>query len=111
MAAAAIRALQEAAASPRPLSLALIDLDRFKMLNDRFGHATGDRVLKEFAQISRASLRPGDVVGRWGGEEFLILLPDTSLDVALQTLDALRGNIGKIRLLDPDLRVTISAGL
>ena len=111
MAAAATRALEEAAASPQPLSLALIDLDRFKMLNDRFGHATGDRVLKEFAQISRASLRPGDAVGRWGGEEFLILLPATSLDVALRTLDTLRVNIAQIRLSDPDLRVTISAGL
>ena len=111
MAAAATRALEDAAASPRPLSLALIDLDRFKTLNDRFGHATGDRVLKEFAQISRASLRPGDAVGRWGGEEFLILLPETSLDVALRIVDTLRGNIAQIRLSDPDIRVTISAGL
>src|SRR5262249_33249051 len=107
MAQAATRALEEAVGSPQPLSLALVDLDRFKQLNDRFGHATGDRVLKEFAQISKASLRPGDAVGRWGGEEFLILLPNTSLDVALSIIDTLRGKIAQIPLADPSARVTI----
>ena len=111
MAAAATRALEDAAASAQPLSVALIDLDRFKLLNDRFGHATGDRVLEEFAQISQAILRPGDAVGRWGGEEFLLLMPNTTLDVALHILDTLRGKIARIGLADPDLRVTISAGL
>ena len=111
MAAAATRALEAAAAAAQPLSVALIDLDRFKLLNDRFGHATGDRVLKEFAQISQATLRPGDAVGRWGGEEFLLLMPNTTLDVALHLLDTLRAKIGRIGLPEPDVRVTISAGL
>ena len=110
-AAMAIKALQDAAASQQPLSLALIDLDRFKLLNDQLGHATGDRVLKEFAKISSACLRPTDALGRWGGEEFLALFPNTTLDAAVQILDDLRLRVAQINLPDPSLRVSISAGL
>jgi diguanylate cyclase (GGDEF)-like protein len=112
-AALAIEALAAAFSAQRPLSIALIDLDRFKTINDRFGHATGDYVLKEFASMTVASIRATDILGRWGGEEFLLVLPDTTLDVAVEMLDHLRLQAGLIRqpLEDGDLRVSISAGL
>jgi diguanylate cyclase (GGDEF)-like protein len=78
-------------------SVALIDLDRFKALNDQLGHATGDRVLKEFAAIATASIRSTDTLGRWGGEEFLLLLPDTTLDTAMEILDRMRQLVAAVR--------------
>ena len=60
--------------------LALIDLDHFKLVNDTYGHATGDRVLQTFAVVARACLRDGDILARYGGEEFVLLLPHTSVD-------------------------------
>jgi diguanylate cyclase (GGDEF)-like protein len=59
------------------VSVLFLDLDRFKSLNDRFGHAAGDRALREFAAVVRTALRAEDVFGRWGGEEFVALLPGT----------------------------------
>src|SRR5882724_10572119 len=111
MAAVATEALVTAAATHQALSVALIDLDRFKALNDHFGHATGDRVLKEFAGIATASIRATDTLGRWGGEEFLLVLPDTTLDTAMQILDVIRQKVAQIQLEGWDLRVSISAGL
>ncbi len=71
-------ALTEANATQQPLTIAIIDMDHFKFINDRCGHATGDYVLKEFARMGRESLRAGDVLGRWGGEEFLLVMPDAT---------------------------------
>ncbi len=108
------QALATAFATRQPLCIALIDLDRFKAINDRFGHATGDRVLQDFASLATASLRPRDTLGRWGGEEFLLVLPDTTLDVAVGVLDHLRLQAAMMPSLaeeQPDLRVSISAGL
>jgi two-component system cell cycle response regulator len=62
----------------------VIDLDRFKALNDRHGHQAGDEVLEAFATTLRRGVRASDFAGRWGGEEFVVLLPDTDLDGALQ---------------------------
>jgi diguanylate cyclase (GGDEF)-like protein len=73
-----------------PLSALMIDLDRFKETNDRFGHEAGDRVLCEFAGCLREVLRAGDVYGRWGGDEFLVLLPATDHGRALTTADRLQ---------------------
>ncbi len=73
-----------------PLSVAIADLDHFKQVNDRFGHASGDRALEHFAEVCRAQLRPSDAVGRLGGEEFGILLPQTSLADAQAVLERLR---------------------
>ena len=112
-AALATRALLAAFERQEPLCIALIDLDRFKAINDRYGHAAGDRVLQEFATMARNTLRPSDTLGRWGGEEFLLILPNTTLDVALGLLDHLRLQAGLIQPAgeEVDLRVSISAGL
>jgi diguanylate cyclase (GGDEF)-like protein len=111
MAAVATEALETALATQEPLSVALIDLDHFKALNDLCGHATGDRVLKEFATLATASIRTTDTLGRWGGEEFLLVLPNTTLDTAVEMLDFIRRTVAQIELGRWDMRVSISAGL
>jgi diguanylate cyclase (GGDEF)-like protein len=111
IAAVATETLAAAYATRQPLSVALIDLDRFKALNDHFGHATGDRVLKEFAALVTASIRATDTLGRWGGEEFLLVLPNTTLDTAMDMLNLIRRKVAQIQLEGWDLRVSISAGL
>jgi diguanylate cyclase (GGDEF)-like protein len=109
----ATAALQAAAAQQWPLTVAIIDLDHFKTINDRCGHAAGDYVLREFARLSRGSLRTGDILGRWGGEEFLLVLPDTTLDAALASVERLRVLALAIEVhgADAPVRVTFSAGL
>ena len=111
----ATAALAVAATQTRPLTVAIMDLDHFKTINDRCGHATGDHVLKEFARVSRGSLRAGDILGRWGGEEFLLILPDTTLDAALASVERLRVLALAIQVPGTDgeqpIHVTFSAGL
>ncbi len=111
----ATAALAEALAAHMPLTIALIDLDHFKLINDACGHAVGDRVLRDLATISRALLRGGEIMGRWGGEEFLLLLPAQPLDLALARVEALRTAALDIALPDSaaaaGLRVSLSAGL
>ncbi|QXG79328.1 GGDEF domain-containing protein [Rhodospirillum rubrum] len=72
------------------LSIAFCDLDHFKSVNDRFGHEEGDRALKRAAEAFRSVLRRGDIIVRWGGEEFIILMPNTSAEGALQAMLRLR---------------------
>ncbi|SAL18495.1 sensor domain-containing diguanylate cyclase [Caballeronia telluris] len=79
-----------ARAAGTPLSVAIADLDYFKQINDRFGHASGDRALEHFVEVCRAQLRPSDAIGRLGGEEFGLLLPQTSLADAQAVLERLR---------------------
>jgi diguanylate cyclase (GGDEF)-like protein len=109
----AAQAIASAEASSKPLTLALIDLDHFKSINDEHGHAGGDHVLREFARLSREVLREADTFGRWGGEEFLLLMPDTSLDLALAIVERLRARARDITLPGgkPGLNVSLSAGL
>jgi diguanylate cyclase (GGDEF)-like protein len=109
----AAAALQAACDTHQPLTLAVIDMDHFKVINDRCGHATGDLVLKEFARAGREALRDSDILGRWGGEEFLLVMPDTPLDLALSSLERLRTLVFGIALpaVGSELRVSISAGL
>jgi diguanylate cyclase (GGDEF)-like protein len=80
------------------LSVALIDLDHFKALNDRAGHRSGDQVLKFFAQFLRANLRQEDVVCRLGGDEFTLLLPDTSVANAKVLVERIRKKLDRIEL-------------
>lgn len=95
------------------LALGLIDLDHFKKLNDRLGHAVGDRALRALAAAVRDRLRPGDHVARFGGEEFVLLLPDTELDAAQQALTRLqRGLTASLFLHEgEEVFVTFSAGV
>ena len=108
----ACRALAQARAQAEPLCVLAIDVDHFKAVNDAFGHAVGDQVLIRIAQACRQVMRRFDVLGRQGGEEFLVLLPDTQIDVALQIADRLRRKISSLVLsnIAPDLRVTVSVG-
>ncbi|SFR47142.1 diguanylate cyclase (GGDEF) domain-containing protein [Marinobacter gudaonensis] len=94
-------------------SIALIDLDLFKKINDRYGHDAGDQVLREFSALMQTVIRQTDVAGRWGGEEFLILLPDTSLLQALTLAERLRSEVARhpFRFGEQALPVTISAGV
>jgi len=95
------------------LSLALLDVDNFKNLNDTFGHKTGDEALRHLAEVVRSSLRPQDCVGRYGGEEFLIVLPDTDLDSANATLTRLQRELTKRYFMANNQRllITFSAGV
>jgi len=96
-----------------PCSIALIDLDWFKRINDAFGHPTGDEVLRTFAITMFANTRGIDHFGRYGGEEFLLVLPDMSTDNAVRALDRLRAIIAELdwSAFSPDMSVTISAGV
>jgi diguanylate cyclase (GGDEF)-like protein len=109
----AAAALASAGASNRPVTIALIDLDRFKSINDRCGHAVGDRVLQEFARLAREILRVTDTLGRWGGEEFLLILPETALDEAVTIINRMREATAVIQLPETarGLSVSFSAGL
>jgi diguanylate cyclase (GGDEF)-like protein len=106
-------ALTAAGEAGTPLAIAIIDMDHFKVINDRCGHATGDYVLKGFAHVGRNALRPNDVLGRWGGEEFLLIMPDATLEVALATLERLRTLTFGIHLPSSaaGMRVSLSAGV
>jgi diguanylate cyclase (GGDEF)-like protein len=96
-----------------PLSVALVDLDRFKQINDTLGHSAGDIVLQRFAEVAQQSLRAGDALGRWGGEEFLLVLPDATPEQARLCLERLRTLLAATRFEDvaPGLRITFSAGV
>jgi diguanylate cyclase (GGDEF)-like protein len=106
-------ALAAATDSDKPLTIAIIDMDHFKFINDRCGHATGDYVLREFARLGRESVRAQDTLGRWGGEEFLLVMPDAAAEVAIATLERLRTLVFGISLppSGAGLRVSMSAGL
>jgi diguanylate cyclase (GGDEF)-like protein/PAS domain S-box-containing protein len=94
----------------RPFALALADLDHFKRLNDTHGHEEGDRSLRLFSHVVRQVLRDDDLVARWGGEEFLIALPDADADAAVEVMDRIRGNLA--RTLDGgQVRFTASFGV
>lgn len=97
----------------QPACIALLDIDFFKSINDRYGHAGGDAVLRGFAAALRAELRCGDVLARWGGEEFLLMLPATGLAEARLVLKRMSARVGATRIgeLDEALSVTFSAGL
>jgi diguanylate cyclase (GGDEF)-like protein len=73
-----------------PLALVIADLDYFKTINDRFGHHVGDQVIKDFSQTLRSAVRDIDLVGRWGGEEFVVLMPGTTLAEAQQAAERMR---------------------
>jgi diguanylate cyclase (GGDEF)-like protein len=95
------------------LIIGLIDLDHFKSINDRFGHAVGDQLLQRFAAAMRTSLHTRELFGRYGGEEFLVLFPDCTLDQARASAERLRNALRDqhLRIDDQDVTVTLSLGL
>ena len=100
-------------ANPRPTAVLLIDLDHFKSINDRFGHALGDRALEIFAESARQSVRSSDLVGRLGGEEFAAVLVNTSQDKAMAVAERIRASFAQAAL-EVDSRpvgATVSIGL
>jgi len=99
----------------RPLAIVMLDVDHFKSFNDTHGHAAGDFVLQKIAETLRSSFRKSDIVGRYGGEEFVIAMPDTNLDTAMQKVERLRQQIAETPMTFTNTghtaSVTISAGL
>lgn len=93
-----------------PLSVLMLDLDHFKAINDQHGHPVGDEVLQQFVGILRTNVRGSDVVGRWGGEEFLIITPHLSLKNARQLAEKLRRAVEQARFAH-DLEITASIGV
>jgi diguanylate cyclase (GGDEF)-like protein len=95
----------------RKFSMVLLDLDRFKVINDRWGHAAGDEVLSKVAQVLHGALRGGDSLSRWGGEEFLVCLPETPLVEAARLADRLRDLVADQTFGFADVSVTFSGGV
>ena len=94
-----------------PYSVIMADIDNFKQINDTFGHQAGDRVLKELGKIFKENLRRNDFVGRYGGEEFLIVLPDTVKENATFVAEKLRRLIENSYFNYPGKRITVSFGV
>ncbi|MGB3706025.1 diguanylate cyclase [Castellaniella sp.] len=106
--------LQRIPPAPYGNGLMMLDIDHFKRINDQHGHAAGDNVLREFSRTIREAIRPEDLFGRLGGEEFGLMLPDCSPEDAAEIAERLRACVEKIRLyLDSDepLRLTVSIGI
>ncbi|MGR6431217.1 PleD family two-component system response regulator [Rhizobium sp. PAMB 3182] len=99
----------------RPMSLCITDIDRFKLVNDTYGHDAGDEVLKEFASRIRSAVRGADLACRYGGEEFVIVMPDTPREVAALVAERLRVAVESkpftIRSRDEEVSVTASVGI
>jgi diguanylate cyclase (GGDEF)-like protein len=100
--------------SGRPIAIAIIDIDHFKSINDKHGHATGDKVLQLTASTIARSLRLSDVVARWGGEEFVVILPDADAAGAVRAIEHALAAVRQLQLSGPDgetFGVTFSAGV
>lgn len=95
-----------------PMTLAMMDLDHFKSVNDTYGHPVGDRVLRALAEMINANLRKNDYLARMGGEEFAVLLTNTTLEDAFAVVDRIRASVASFRMAEfPDLSLTVSVGL
>ncbi|RUM71966.1 MAG: hypothetical protein DSZ10_05810 [Sulfurovum sp.] len=104
------RVLHESEKKQNENILILIDIDNFKMINDKYGHIVGDVVLKEFSRLVLANIRAKDFFARWGGEEFVLLLEDTSLEHAKGVAEHLRAIVEK-HDFEIDHRITCSFGV
>src|SRR5690606_22654684 len=98
--------------SARPLTVAMMDVDHFKRVNDHHGHAAGDRALVRLAEVVSTAVRPTDLVGRTGGEEFALVLPDTTLEEAAAIAEDLRRNVQRAPEGQPPdaIPITVSIG-
>lgn len=102
--------IQDTRTTTKDLVVVIFDIDHFKVVNDTYGHLTGDKVLEKMATLVKSSIRKSDHLGRWGGEEFLIILPDTSLGNAEKIISTLKQKIEKYDFEIPHT-VTVSFGL
>lgn len=96
------------------LAVVLVDLDNFKQINDNLGHQYGDRVLTNLVTVAKETLRPTDIVARFGGEEFVILLPDVEIEEALTIIHRLQNNLAKnssLQVNNQSMSITLSAGI
>lgn len=107
------RELNRARREGSDIALIMADLDHFKLINDRYGHAAGDEVLKESARRFLSAVRPYDSVGRIGGEEFLIIVPGSDSENAVKQAERLRRRLSEnfIRVAGRDVRITVSLGV
>ena len=105
------RMVAQASRTATPLAAALLDLDHFKQINDYYGHARGDEVLAAAGIVLRASVRESDFVGRYGGEEFVILMPGTSREGAVAVLEKIRATFATITVPTVNRAITASAGI
>ncbi|MDD3525206.1 MAG: diguanylate cyclase [Candidatus Cloacimonadaceae bacterium] len=105
--------ISRASRSKQGLAVAIADLDNFKNINDTYGHETGDVALIELAKVLRSQIRTTDYVGRWGGEEFLFIFPETTCDGALIVIERVRKTVQKLQVMngDNEIRITVSIGL
>ncbi|MCF6281887.1 MAG: sensor domain-containing diguanylate cyclase [Candidatus Polarisedimenticolaceae bacterium] len=103
-------ALSEAKRYKRPVSLAMFDIDHFKLINDAHGHLVGDAVLKEVTALTQLCLREVDSLARWGGEEFMILAPETTLDGVTKIAEKIRNTIACYKFSGVG-QVTVSFGI
>ncbi|HYR06469.1 MAG TPA: diguanylate cyclase [Longimicrobium sp.] len=105
--------LADARRSQKPVSILALDVDHFKRINDTFGHEVGDTVLRRVAETCRAALRHDDVIGRTGGEEFVVVLPHADAGRAMEIAERLRAAVERLEWadVDPGLRVTVSVGV
>lgn len=99
----------------RPLTVALIDLDKFKQFNDTYGHAAGDDALRTLANVLKLSVRRSDIVARYGGEEFIVMFPETPVHEAMEKLETIRERIAALRIVVArrtiPAQITMSAGV
>ena len=95
----------------RPLSVVMIDIDHFKLINDKYGHAAGDNVLQIFVEAIDEEIRTTDILGRIGGEEFALLLPDTPLNSAFHLAERVRKRITKYPYLAGEFLIEVTASL
>lgn len=107
------QALSRAVRAGQPCSIAMIDLDHFKQVNDTHGHATGDKVIRALASLLKNSLRKDDIVGRYGGEEFLVVMNNLTAPAAAAKLDRLRGQFSALEFqgAEASFQVSFSAGI
>ncbi|MDA5638305.1 MULTISPECIES: PleD family two-component system response regulator [Agrobacterium] len=104
-----------AAVRGRPISICMTDIDRFKLVNDTYGHDVGDEVLREFAARIRSTVRGADLACRYGGEEFVVVMPDTPMELAASVAERLRAIMEDkpfyVRSIDRELSITASLGI
>jgi diguanylate cyclase len=107
--------LAQALVDNRPVSLMLLDIDHFKSINDQFGHACGDQVIVAVGEVLRANVRQRDLIARWGGEEFLVLMPEATLNAARETAERVRravaGSVIRAELDATPVTVTVGVAL